>query len=195
MTVRYSFDFGTIHARANAVESMNSHHDPGDRYNVVLTNPPFGKRSSHKVIGEDGKVETEREDYEREDCKFTTSNKQLDFLQHIMSIMDTGGAPPSCCRDNVLLEAGSAWERIRKRLFRQFNLRSCVPTGIIYKPGAMANVLFFEKYPPRSDDNPNTKELWIYDFVSNPHFTLKKDPLKRNLSLFSDAEGRNSANR
>lgn len=55
--------------------------DPGDRYDVVLTNPPFGKKSSYRIIGEDGEVDTEREDYEREDFKFTTSNKQLNFLQ------------------------------------------------------------------------------------------------------------------
>ena len=46
--------------------------DPGDRYNVILTNPPFGKKSSYRVIGEDGAVETEQESYERGDFKFTT---------------------------------------------------------------------------------------------------------------------------
>lgn len=54
-----------------------------------------------------------------------------------------------------------------------------LPTGIFYKPGVKANVLFFEKHPPHSDDKPNTKDLWIYDFRTNLHFTLKKDPLNR----------------
>lgn len=155
--------------------------DPGERYDVILTNPPFGKKSSYKVIGEDGEVDTEREDYEREDFKFTTSNKQLNFLQHIMTVMETDGRAGVVLPDNVLFEAGSAGEGIRKRLLKQFNFHTLLrlPTGIFYKPGVKANVLFIEKRPPRSDDKPNTKELWIYDFRTNLHFTLKKDPLKR----------------
>lgn len=156
--------------------------DPGDRYDVILTNPPFGKKSSYKVIGEDGEVDTEREDYEREDFKFTTSNKQLNFLQHIMTIMETHGRAAVVLPDNVLFEAGSAGEGIRKRLLKQFDFHTLMrlPTGIFYKPGVKANVLFFDKHPPRSDDKPNTKNLWIYDFRTNLHFTLKKDPLKRS---------------
>ncbi len=65
--------------------------DPGKRFNVVLTNPPFGKKSSYTVVGEDVQVTTERENYEREDFKFTTSNKQFNFLQHIMTIMEVNG--------------------------------------------------------------------------------------------------------
>src|SRR5690606_18229085 len=90
--------------------------DPGDRYKVILTNPPFGKKSSYKVIGEDGEVDTERDDYEREDFKFTTSNKQLNFLQHIMTIMQGDGRAAVVLPDNVLFEAGSAGEGIRRRL-------------------------------------------------------------------------------
>jgi type I restriction enzyme M protein len=156
--------------------------DPGDRYDVILTNPPFGKKAGYKVIGEDGEVDTEREDYEREDFKFTTSNKQLNFLQHIMTIMETHGRAAVVLPDNVLFEAGSAGEGIRKRLLKQFDFHTLMrlPTGIFYKPGVKANVLFFDKHPPRSDDKPNTKNLWIYDFRTNLHFTLKKDPLKRS---------------
>jgi type I restriction enzyme M protein len=153
--------------------------DPGDRYDVVLTNPPFGKKSSYKVIGEDGEVDTEREDYEREDFKFTTSNKQLNFLQHIMTVMESHGRAAVVLPDNVLFEAGSAGEGIRKRLLDQFDFHTLVrlPTGIFYKPGVKANVLFFDKHPPRADAKPNTKALWIYDFRTNLHFTLKKNPL------------------
>lgn len=155
--------------------------DPGDRYDVILTNPPFGKKSSYKVIGEDGEVDTEREDYEREDFKFTTSNKQLNFLQHIMTIMETNARAAIVLPDNVLFEAGSAGEGIRKRLLKQFDFHTLVrlPTGIFYKPGVKANVLFFDKHTPRSDDTPITKHVWTYDFRTNMHFTLKKDPLKR----------------
>lgn len=155
--------------------------DPGERYRVVLTNPPFGKKSSYRVIGEDGEVDTEREDYEREDFKFTTSNKQLNFLQHIMTIMDSDGRAAVVLPDNVLFEAGSAGEGIRKRLLAQFDFHTLVrlPTGIFYKQGVKANVLFFDKHAPRADGRPNTKALWIYDFRTNKNFTLKKNPLQR----------------
>lgn len=154
--------------------------DTGDRYDVILTNPPFGKKSSYKVIGEDGEVDTEREDYEREDFKFTTSNKQFNFLQHIMTIMQRDGRAAVVLPDNVLFEAGSAGEGIRRRLLEQFDFHTLLrlPTGIFYKPGVKANVLFFDKHPPRADGKPNTKALWIYDFRTNQHFTLKKNPLK-----------------
>ncbi len=154
--------------------------DPGERYNVILTNPPFGKKSSYKVIGEDGEVDTEREDYEREDFKFTTSNKQINFLQHIMTIMETGGRAGVVLPDNVLFEAGSAGEGIRERLLKQFDFHTLMrlPTGIFYKPGVKANVLFFDKHAPRADGKPNSKAVWIYDFRTNMHFTLRKNTLK-----------------
>jgi len=153
--------------------------DPGERYQVLLTNPPFGKKSSDKVIGEDGEVDTEREDYEREDFKFTTGNKQLNFMQHIMTVMDSGGRAGVVLPDNVLFEAGSAGEVIRRRLLEQFDFHTLLrlPTGIFYKPGVKANVLFFDKRAPRADGKPNSKALWIYDFSTNLHFTLKKNPL------------------
>jgi type I restriction enzyme M protein len=153
--------------------------DPGERYDVILTNPPFGKKSSYKVIGEDGEVDTEREDYEREDFKFTTGNKQLNFMQHIMTVMDDNGRAGVVLPDNVLFEAGSAGEGIRRRLLEQFDFHTLLrlPTGIFYKPGVKANVLFFDKRAPRADGKPNSKDLWIYDFRTNLHFTLKKNPL------------------
>ena len=121
--------------------------DPGKRFNVVLTNPPFGKRSSYTVVGEDGQVETERETYEREDFKFTTSNKQLNFLQHVMTIMEVNGRAGVVMPDNVLFEAGRAGTGIRKRLLEGFNFHTLLrlPTGIWYSPGVKANVLFFDK--------------------------------------------------
>jgi type I restriction enzyme M protein len=155
--------------------------DPGARFNVVLTNPPFGKKSSYKVIGEGGEVDTEREDYEREDFKFTTSNKQLNFLQHIMTILESDGRAAVVLPDNVLFEAGSAGEGIRKRLLTQFDFHTLLrlPTGIFYKQGVKANVLFFDKHAPRVDGKPTTKALWIYDFRTNKNYTLKKNPLQR----------------
>lgn len=97
---------------------------PSQRYQVVLTNPPFGKKSSYKVVGEDGSVSTEQENYEREDFKFTTSNKQLNFPQHIMTILDTHGRAGVVLPDNVLFEASRAGEGIRKRLLEAFNFHT-----------------------------------------------------------------------
>lgn len=153
--------------------------DNGNKYQVVLTNPPFGKKSSYRVVGEDGEVSTERENYEREDFKFTTSNKQFNFLQHIMTILDTNGRAGVVLPDNVLFEAGRAGEGIRKRLLEQFNFHTLLrlPTGIWYSQGVKANVLFFDKKPAAKE--AWTKELGIYDFRTNVHYTLKTNPLKR----------------
>jgi type I restriction enzyme M protein len=153
--------------------------DGGQRFDVVLTNPPFGKKSSYKVIGEDGQVSTERENYEREDFKFTTSNKQFNFLQHIMTVMEANGRAGVVLPDNVLFEAGRAGEGIRKRLLEQFNFHTLLrlPTGIWYSPGVKANVLFFDKRPASRD--VQTRELWVYDYRTNVHKTLKTKRLAR----------------
>lgn len=155
--------------------------DDGRRFDVVLTNPPFGKKSSYRVVGEDGAVTSEREHYEREDFKFTTSNKQFNFLQHIMTILDTHGRAGVVLPDNVLFEAGRAGEGIRRRLLESFDFHTLLrlPTGIWYSPGVKANVLFFDKRPPRSDGAPNTSALWVYDYRTNVHKTLKTKRLER----------------
>ncbi len=153
--------------------------DDGRRFDVVLTNPPFGKKSSYKVVGEDGSVTSEREHYEREDFKFTTSNKQFNFLQHIMTVLDTHGRAGVVLPDNVLFEAGRAGEGIRKRLLEGFNFHTLLrlPTGIWYSPGVKANVLFFDKRPAARE--AQTRELWVYDYRTNVHKTLKTKRLER----------------
>ena len=153
--------------------------DDGERFDVILTNPPFGKKSSYTIIGEDGDITTEKEIYERDDSKYTTSNKQLNFLQHIMTIMAMDGRAAVVLPDNVLFEAGAAGEGIRKRLLEQFRFHTLLrlPTGIFYKQGVKANVLFFDKKPPRTE-GVWTDEMWIYDFRTNLHFTLKQNPLR-----------------
>ena len=155
--------------------------DPGKKFYMVLTNPPFGKKSSYKIIGEDWQVTTEKESYEREDFKYTTSNKQLNFLQHIMTIMKVEGRAAVVLPDNVLFEAGNAAEGIRKRLLEHFDFHTLLrlPTGIFYKQGVKANVLFFEKKPPITEGH-HTKKLWIYDLRTNSHFTLVTNKLKRS---------------
>lgn len=142
--------------------------DPGERFDVVIANPPFGNKSSYKVVGEDGSVTTEREDF-----KFTTSNKQLNFLQHIMTIMKANGRAGVVLPDNVLFEANRAGKGIRKRLLEGFNFHTLLrlPTGIWYSPGVKANVLFFDKLPAARE--AQTKALWVYDYCTNFHKTLK----------------------
>ncbi|GAB6043935.1 HsdM family class I SAM-dependent methyltransferase [Endothiovibrio diazotrophicus] len=151
---------------------------PSERYDLVLTNPPFGKKSSYRVVGEDGGIETEREDYARDDFKYTTSNKQLNFLQHIMTILESSGRAAVVLPDNVLFEAGAAGEGVRRRLLDQFDFHTLLrlPTGIFYRPGVKANVLFFDKRPAAK--TAQTRALWIHDLRTNRHFTLKKNPLK-----------------
>ena len=152
----------------------------GTSYGTILTNPPFGKKSSFKNIDADGDIVTETESYEREDFKYTTSNKQLNFLQHIMSTLETNGEAGVVLPDNVLFEAGNAGEGIRKRLLEQFDFHTLLrlPTGIFYKPGVKANVLFFTS--KAASKTAQTQQLWIYDFRTNKHFTLKKNGLKRS---------------
>ena len=152
--------------------------DPGERFNVVLTNPPFGKKSSYTVVGQDGEVSTERETYERDDFWATTSNKQLNFVQHVKTLLKQNGRAAIVVPDNVLFEGG-AGETIRRKLLHECDVHTLLrlPTGLFYAQGVKANVLFFDKKP--ASETPWTKKLWIYDLRTNKHFTLKTDPLKR----------------
>jgi len=150
--------------------------DPGYRVDYVLTNPPFGKKSSITMTNEEGKEEEEDLVYSREDFWVTTSNKQLNFIQHINTILKATGRAAVVLPDNVLFEAG-AGEVIRKKLLQTTELHTILrlPTGIFYKPGVKANVLFFDKCP--ASPQMQTKDIWIYDFRTNVHFTLKQHPM------------------
>jgi len=154
--------------------------DPGDRYNIVLTNPPFGKKSSFTVVGQEGEVSKERETYERDDFWATTFNKQLNFLQHVKTLLKTqpSGRAAIVVPDNVLFEGG-AGETIRRKLLHECDVHTLLrlPTGLFYAQGVKANVLFFDKQP--ASETPWTKKLWIYDLRTNKHFTLKTNSLKR----------------
>ncbi|MFJ9460575.1 N-6 DNA methylase [Kitasatospora sp. NPDC101447] len=152
---------------------------PSKRASLVLANPPFGKKSAITVVGTDGKADREDISYDRSDFRATTTNKQLNFLQHIMSLMEMDGRAAVVLPDNVLFEGG-AGEKIRQRLLQEFDLHTILrlPTGIFYAGGVKANVLFFDKKPPRSNDIPNTAEVWVYDFRTGLHFTLKQHPLR-----------------
>lgn len=154
---------------------------PKQHASLILANPPFGKKSSITVIGTDGKTETQDMSYDREDFRVTTTNKQLNFLQHIMAALAMRGRAAVVLPDNVLFEGG-AGERIRTRLLKEFNLHTILrlPTGIFYAGGVKANVLFFEKHPSQLDGKPNTSKVWIYDFRTGQRFTLKQRPLRRS---------------
>ena len=152
---------------------------PSTHFKVVLTNPPFGKKSSYKVITAEGDTETESMSYLREDFWATTSNKQLNFLQHVRSLLEINGRAAIVVPDNVLFEGG-AGETVRRRLLEQCDVHTLLrlPTGIFYAGGVKANVLFFDRKPP--SEQPWTQQLWIYDFRTKQNFTLKTRQLARS---------------
>ncbi|MBL0233816.1 MAG: SAM-dependent DNA methyltransferase [Chitinophagaceae bacterium] len=151
--------------------------DPGYRVDYVLANPPFGKKSSMTFTNEEGELDSEDLTYNRQDFYVTTSNKQLNFLQHIKTMLKSDGKAAVVLPDNVLFEGGVG-ETVRKKLLETTNLHTILrlPTGIFYKQGVKANVLFFDNKP--ASKTAQTKEIWFYDFRTNIHFTLKKSPLK-----------------
>lgn len=158
---------------------------PKKKVDIVLANPPFGKSSSD--IPTIDKKQSEKEGYFlRKDFWVTTSNKQLAFLQHIVSMLDKNGRAAVVLPDNVLFEGG-AGETIRKKLLEETNLHTILrlPTGIFYAHGVKANVLFFEKL--ENSKKPATKEIWYYDYRTNIRHTPKKNPLRfEHLKEFVD---------
>lgn len=169
------------------------HRNPSITYDMVLTNPPFGKKSSITVINEEGEESKEAISYVRDDFWATTGNKQLNFLQHVKSCLKIHGRAAIVVPDNVLFEGG-AGETIRRELLKQCDVHTLLrlPTGIFYAQGVKANVLFFDRKP--ASETQWTKTLWIYDFHTNEHFTLKTNPLKR-VDVDDFAVSYNPANR
>jgi len=151
--------------------------DPGIRFDYVLANPPFGRKSSLTVTNDEGEQEKEELTYNRQDFWATTSNKQVNFIQHIRTILKTTGKAAVVVPDNVLFEGG-AGEIVRKKLLETTDLHTILrlPTGIFYAQGVKANVLFFDNKPAAKA--PWTKEVWFFDYRTNTHHTLKKDPLR-----------------
>ena len=152
---------------------------PGnDRFDLILTNPPFGRKSSVLIVNDGGGQEREALTIVRDDFWAATSNKQLNFVQHVNSLLATNGRAAVVVPDNVLFEGG-AGETIRRQLLKSTDVHTLLrlPTGIFYAQGVKANVLFFDKKPASPD--PWTKQLWIYDLRTNVHITLKTSPLTR----------------
>jgi type I restriction enzyme M protein len=148
-------------------------------YDIVLANPPFGKKSSVTIVNEAGEQAKESLVINRDDFWASTSNKQLNFLQHIFTILKQHGRAAVVLPDNVLFEGG-AGETIRRELLKQADVHTLLrlPTGIFYAQGVKANVLFFDRKP--AQEKPWTEKLWIYDLRTNKHFTLKENTLKRS---------------
>lgn len=148
-------------------------------YEIVLANPPFGKKSSVTIVNDAGETSKESLIINRDDFWASTSNKQLNFLQHIFTILKQHGRAAVVLPDNVLFEGG-AGETIRRELLKQADVHTLLrlPTGIFYAQGVKANVLFFDRKP--AQETPWTQKLWIYDLRTNLHFTLKENTLKRS---------------
>lgn len=147
-----------------------------EKVDIILANPPFGISSSD--IPTPDKKQSEKEGYFlREDFWVSTSNKQLAFLQHIVTMLNENGRAAVVLPDNVLFEGG-AGETIRIRLLKELNLHTILrlPTGIFYAQGVKANVLFFEKHKELFAGP--TKEVWYYDYRTNIRHTPKKNPLR-----------------
>ncbi|MDO9128344.1 MAG: class I SAM-dependent DNA methyltransferase [Anaerolineales bacterium] len=157
-------------------DSLAAH--PGLYFDMVLTNPPFGKKSSVTFVTDEGEIRREAQNIVREDFWTSTSNKQLNFVQHVRSILNMNGTAAVVVPDNVLFEGG-AGEVVRRKLLHECDVHTLLrlPTGIFYAQGVKANVLFFDRKP--ASETPWTRSLWIYDLRTNMDFTLKTNPLAR----------------
>ena len=156
----YLHDIGT---HTSPIACQDSLLDTSDKmYDVILANPPFGTRPQGS-----GEVSAVRSDF------IKTSDNQVNFLQHIMSIVKTGGRVAVVLPDNVLTD-GNATAKVREKLLKDFNLHTILrlPTGIFYANGVKTNVLFFEKGSP-------TEDIWVYDYRIEIRHTLVQKPLTR----------------
>src|SRR5438045_5247692 len=152
---------------------------PARQFSLVLTNPPFGKKSSIvSDVSEEGDAERDESVYARPDFVAETKNKQLNFLQHVLSLLKVGGGCAIVVPDNVLFEGG-AGEKVRQTLLKTCDVHTLLrlPTGIFYAQGVKANVLFFDKR--QASPKPQTERLWVYDLRTNMNFTLRTNPLRR----------------
>ena len=156
----YLHGIGTDRSPITCEDSLEK--EPETLVDVILANPPFGTRPAGSV------------DINRPDFYVETKNNQLNFLQHMMLMLKTGGRAAVVLPDNVLFEGG-AGETIRKKLLSDFNLHTILrlPTGIFYAQGVKANVLFFTKGQP-------TKDIWFYDYRTDVKHTLATNKLQRH---------------
>ncbi len=162
--------------------------EPGWHADVVITNPPFGKKSSITIVNEEGDTDRQTLTYNRPDFWTTTSNKQLNFVQHVKSLLKIHGRAAVVVPDNVLFEGG-AGETVRRNLLKECEVHTLLrlPTGIFYAQGVKANVLFFDRKPGAPE--PWTKQIWVYDLRTNKHFTLKtRRMIRADLNEFVECD-------
>jgi type I restriction enzyme M protein len=152
--------------------------EPSEAVDLVITNPPFGKKSSITIVNDEGETDKESVTYNRPDFWTTTSNKQLNFVQHVKSLLKIHGRASVVLPDNVLFEGG-AGEKVRRKLLHECEVHTILrlPTGIFYAQGVKANVIFFDRKPGAKE--PWTKQVWYYDLRTNMEFTLKERRMKR----------------
>ena len=162
----YLHDIGT---ESSPIVCQDSLIDKSDKmFDVILANPPFGTRPQGSV-----EVYANRPEFVK------TSDNQVNFLQHIMSIVRTNGRVAVVLPDNVLTDGG-ATAKVREKLLKDFNLHTILrlPTGIFYANGVKTNVLFFEKGKP-------TEDIWVYDYRTGVKHTMATKPMSRaNLDDF-----------
>ncbi len=173
----YLHGIGGDETNVRVDDSLRTH--PGVNFDMVLTNPPFGRKSSLTFVNTEGRSERESLVVERPDFWASTSNKQLNFLQHVRTLLKNHGRAAVVVPDNVLFEGG-AGETVRRNLLKECDAHTLLrlPTGVFYAQGVKANVLFFDRKPAR--ETPWTKVMWIYDLRTNQRFTLKTNPLGRS---------------
>jgi type I restriction enzyme M protein len=140
---------------------------PEQHASLVLTAPPFGSSSLSADYG-----------YGRYDFWTATKNKQLNFLQHVFSLLTTGGRAAIVVTDNVLFERGAGAE-IRRRLLHDCDVHTMLrlPAGVFYASGVRASVLFFDKPLRQPDGKPSTGRLWVYDMRAGRPSVTKTAPL------------------
>ena len=162
----YLHDIGT---ETSPIVCQDSLIDKSDKmFDVILANPPFGTRPQGSV-----EVYANRPEFVK------TSDNQVNFLQHIMSIVRTNGRVAVVLPDNVLTDGG-ATAKVREKLLKDFNLHTILrlPTGIFYANGVKTNVLFFEK-------GKSTEDIWVYDYRTGVKHTMATKPMTRaNLDDF-----------
>ena len=168
-----------------------------EKFDVVVTNPPFGRRGSVTYATDGRAGEVAELTIVRPDFWVATANKQLNFLQHVYTLLKPQGRAAIVVPDNVLFESGAA-ATIRRRLLENCDVHTLLrlPAGLFYASGVKANVLFFERLPTRYSDKARGS-IWVYNMRSTRRVSLKTNPIvKVDLQEFVELyrSGRRTSN-
>lgn len=168
---------------------------PREQMDVVVANPPFGVRGTVKYLTPDGPRGSGNLHITRRDFWVATANKQLNFIQHIFSLLKPGGRAAVVVPDNVLFEDGAA-SVIRRNLLEACDVHTILrlPPGVFYAQGVKSNVIFFDKLTAHQK---SLSYIWAYDLRTEKRFSLKGNPLSAedlrefvDLYRSSDRQGR-----